>query len=513
MFKQFSSNQDEFKLSDLESNRNRSKSFVNDSYHFKPKATEVPKIRESMNKFSLIKTLFKTNKDRKRKLVKKIDKFADEKASHFVNMRKIKKRDPFSDNFEAAQVRSLSRTFTSGRDKVKNLNMHNQFGPSLSSTMVDRIEMSPKAEEVKTQTKSWDTNEENKSGENHISPSCIGDFYDNTDVFNRNTIYVKSPGVDISKSKSRKSRRDQPKGPITQINTGSSNSKGKDSNELIKTSSDGMVDDIKSLSVVVENESGKETAEQQEKRIRKQSIFGHLKTWKLLRIIVKSGDDLRQEQFAMQLISQIDQIFRKKKLNIWLKPYEILATGKGCGLIEFLADAISIDAFKKKNPGSLDEYFRQNFKSKKKLREARLAFASSLAGYSLVCFILQIKDRHNGNILIDSEGHVIHIDFGFLLTNAPGKGLNFEKAPFKLTDEFVDVMNGVESKYFKKFRQKLISGFSAIHNKAEHLICLVEMMITSQNDLDCFKGGRERVIFELRHRLFPYHNKKMSKNE
>ena len=43
-----------------------------------------------------------------------------------------------------------------------------------------------------------------------------------------------------------------------------------------------------------------ETSAEQEKRIRKQSIFGHLKTWKLLRLIVKSGDDLRQEQFAMQ---------------------------------------------------------------------------------------------------------------------------------------------------------------------------------------------------------------------
>lgn len=62
-----------------------------------------------------------------------------------------------------------------------------------------------------------------------------------------------------------------------------------------------------------ETEEGQhETSEQQEKRIRKQSIFGHLKTWKLLRIIVKSGDDLRQEQFAMQLIMQIDQIFKRK---------------------------------------------------------------------------------------------------------------------------------------------------------------------------------------------------------
>jgi phosphatidylinositol 4-kinase len=35
--------------------------------------------------------------------------------------------------------------------------------------------------------------------------------------------------------------------------------------------------------------------------------------------------------------------------------------------------------------------------------------------------------------MIDIEGHMIHIDFGFLLSNAPGKGVKMETAPFKLT--------------------------------------------------------------------------------
>ena len=72
--------------------------------------------------------------------------------------------------------------------------------------------------------------------------------------------------------------------------------------------------------------------------------------------------------------------------------------------------------------------------------EAQRNFVESMAGYSLVCSFLQIKDRHNGNIMLDERGHIIHIDFGFMLSNSPG-GVNFEAAPFKLTRELLEVMD------------------------------------------------------------------------
>ena len=201
---------------------------------------------------------------------------------------------------------------------------------------------------------------------------------------------------------------------------------------------------------------------------------------------------------------------------MWLKPYDIIATGQRCGLIEFATDSNNISGIKEKLGGKnakLLDYFVCQFgpQKSKAHKTARQNFCQSLAAYSLLCYILQIKDRHNENIMLDIEGHLFHIDFGFLISNAPGKGVKFENAPFKLTAEFVEVLGGTRSTEFQEFRELMKRGFMALQENAEKIIIIIEMMFLGQNDLPCFKGG-EKCIKELKDRFFP-RGKMLSDNE
>ena len=174
-------------------------------------------------------------------------------------------------------------------------------------------------------------------------------------------------------------------------------------------------------------------------------------------------------------------------------------------------DSFSLDQLKQKlNNISLRDffiyYFGKGSGNNPEYKKAMTNFVESLAGYSLVTYFLQIKDRHNGNILIDNEGHIIHIDFGFLLSNAPGKGLKFENAPFKLSNDMVECMGGINGHYFKLFRKLLKQGFYAIHQHKQKIIILVEMMWCGNGrNLDCFEKGQEAINL-LKMRLNPKEN-------
>ena len=239
-------------------------------------------------------------------------------------------------------------------------------------------------------------------------------------------------------------------------------------------------------------------------RLRRKSPHGSRPGWDLRCVIVKSGDDCRQELLSMQLIRTFHTIFLEAGLPLWLRPYEVLVTSNRTALIEMVPNAPSIHSVKSASPPgcSLRDHFVAKYGEHTPEHErAQENFVESMAAYSLVCYILQIRDRHNGNLLLDDEGHIIHIDFGFMLSNSPG-GVNFESAPFKLTRELLEIMDsdseGKSSPHFDYFKILMIQGFIAVRKHADRIVELVSMMTDS--GCPCFKN-KMLAVDGLRKRL------------
>ncbi|RWA09747.1 hypothetical protein EKO27_g5346 [Xylaria grammica] len=221
--------------------------------------------------------------------------------------------------------------------------------------------------------------------------------------------------------------------------------------------------------------------------------------------IFKVGDDCRQDVLALQMIAAFRGIFHNVGLDVFVFPYRVTATAPGCGVIDVLPNSISRDMLGREAVNGLYDYFISKYGNEDSLRfqHARSNFVKSMAAYSIISFLLQFKDRHNGNIMIDDAGHILHIDFGFCFDIAPG-GVKFERAPFKLTNEMILVMGGnTEHQAFKSFEELCVKAFLACRPYAEKLSQIVLLMMES--GLPCFKPEsvkhfKERFVLEKNER-------------
>jgi len=102
-------------------------------------------------------------------------------------------------------------------------------------------------------------------------------------------------------------------------------------------------------------------------------------------------------------LSHLKRIWSEERVPLWVRPYKIIVTSDDSGMIEPIVNAVSVHQIKKQSRLSLIDYFVKEFgaQTTEEFLVAQRNFVESCAAYSLVTYLLQVKDRSVG------EKHVV----------------------------------------------------------------------------------------------------------
>ncbi|KAK0729824.1 kinase-like domain-containing protein [Lasiosphaeris hirsuta] len=217
-------------------------------------------------------------------------------------------------------------------------------------------------------------------------------------------------------------------------------------------------------------------------------------------VLFKTGDDLRQDQLVIQIITLMDNLLQKENLDLKLSPYKILATSTTAGLSQFVPSmSFQGIASKFRNNPAL-AYLKQNNPDSQGgplgLRKETLdTFVKSCAGYCVITYILGVGDRHLDNLLLAPDGHFFHADFGYILGRDPKP---FAPA-MKLSKEMVDCMGGSSSEHYRQFKQYCFLAYSALRKNSNLILNLFSLMVDA--NIPDIKLEPDKAVFKVKERF------------
>jgi len=173
------------------------------------------------------------------------------------------------------------------------------------------------------------------------------------------------------------------------------------------------------------------------------------------KLVYKNKDDLRMDQLVMQIQTCFQSLLEKSNIDLQLTIYGCLAYSKDDGAMEFvdgsntlqnILDEGSVTDFILKSAHKLHGFAyhgsggcaswmgcskKKSFKNttvRRTYEEYFQNYTYSLAANCVITYLLGIGDRHLENLMMQKDGRIFHIDFGYTFDNDPNLP---ELPPFK----------------------------------------------------------------------------------
>ncbi|WFD35704.1 phosphatidylinositol 3-kinase [Malassezia cuniculi] len=216
-------------------------------------------------------------------------------------------------------------------------------------------------------------------------------------------------------------------------------------------------------------------------------------------IIVKNGDDLRQDQLVMQLFALMDRLLRNENLDLRITPYRVLATGAQDGMVQFIP-SMPLASIMSEYSGGLLGYMREHYPSSNASTfgvdpVVLDTFVRSCAGYCVITYLLGVGDRHLDNLLLAPDGHFFHVDFSYLFGRDPKPF----PPPVKVCSEMVDAMGGTASVHYERFKKLCYISFACLRKNANLILNLISLMVDAS--IPDIRAEPDKVVLRVQEKF------------
>uniref|UniRef100_A0A6C0C1V7 FYVE-type domain-containing protein n=1 Tax=viral metagenome TaxID=1070528 RepID=A0A6C0C1V7_9ZZZZ len=219
-----------------------------------------------------------------------------------------------------------------------------------------------------------------------------------------------------------------------------------------------------------------------------------LKGGSIINILVKN-EDLRKDKLTMYVSKWVSIICHDL---VKMKTYNVLTYDTDYGWIEMIPNVKTLYELHYVDNLSLTNYLMDN-NPNIKVSNLRENFINTCAGSCVLCYILGVGDRHQENILITKQGELINVDFSYLLGDDP----KHVQCEMKITKDMLDMLGGINSANFVKFKSKCINVYKKIRKHSSLWFLLLSYMAFNEPNIDKFYGKYDRIKEHVIERLVP----------
>lgn len=208
----------------------------------------------------------------------------------------------------------------------------------------------------------------------------------------------------------------------------------------------------------------------------------------ILNILIKK-EDVRPDRLAVLMMYIMNQY---EDFNF--KPYSVFCVSQDEGWIEMLNNVETLYDIEKKN--SIQNYILSK-NPNKNIKELRRLFIKSCASNCILTYILGVGDRNLCNILVHDEGHLIHIDYSYLLGHDP----KWQKVEMRITPGMVDMLGGMNSVEYEQLQILCTSMFKQVRKYSFFWSAFIHYLSNTKPAIVKYYGKKIHIKTHIEQRL------------